>query len=471
MAQVRTRGRTRAGATTVTRPRPAAQGRPHHSIATTVDERWPVLRLQRSAGNAAVTALVHGHAVQRRTEPGWGSSVGGVTEHAPGPSSTGPGPAGTTAPATAVRPISDAQPAGVAAHLPSAEELANIPAAADAPALLAENQRLYAAREARRRAFDAERRRGGRPDPATREFTADEQARVDVLNLQLRARMKADEDETLRLAGFTQGVAAWFAEVKDYSFLGKTVTVHRLLAERLARAEAQLSGVTPPPGGWFRSTSSLRGLGQSLHGFGMAIDLDGGRNPYLVNPDARGASAVEPTARSRAIADIVDRAGLLVRGLTAAEADLQSRPVNADRDARALDSYDKLRAASDAVKRYFELDQATHRPALEAFVRALAGKDARTADEWVNTIRADRTTLREQAQAKNWTDPESGFLSLDRRLVAAMTSSAGGGLTWLGDDTIGSGRDIMHFDMRGPGPIRAIVKSASGRGPVSLGRG
>ena len=138
-----------------------------------------------------------------------------------------------------------------------------------------------------------------------------------MLDLQLGARMKSDEDETLRLAGFTQGSAAWFAEVRDYSFLGKTVTVHRLLAERLARAEAQLGAVTPPAGGWFRSTSSLRGLGQSLHGFGMAIDLDGGRNPYLVNPDARGASAVEPTGRSRAIADIVDRAGLLVRGLTA----------------------------------------------------------------------------------------------------------------------------------------------------------
>jgi hypothetical protein len=471
MATARTRGRTRAPVPIVARQRVPAQGR-HRALAG-AEERSPVLRLQRSAGNAAVTALVHGVRVQRRTEPGWGQSQGGVTEHAPGPSSTGPDAADATATATAVRPISDAQPAGVAAHLPSAEELANIPAAADAPALLAENQRLYAARAARRREFDAARRRRGGvvPDPATREFTAEEQARVDVLNLQLRARMKADEDETLRLAGFTQGSAAWFAEVKDYSFLGKTVTVHRLLAERLARAEAQLSGVTPPTGGWFRSTSSLRELGQSLHGFGMAIDLDGGRNPYLVNPDARGASDVESTARSRAIADIVDRAGLLVRGLTAAEADVQSRPVNTDRDARALDSYDKLRAASDAVKRYFELDRAAHRPALDAFVRALAGKDARTADEWVTTIGADRTTLREQAQPKNWTDPESGFLSLDRRLVAAMTSSAGGGLTWLGDDTIGSGRDIMHFDMRGPGPIRTIVKSLTGRPPVGLGRG
>ena len=467
MAQARTRAIVRAAATIeIGRRRPP--GHRHPRAAATAEN--PVLGLQRSAGNAAVTALVGGLRVQRRTEPGEGQSVGGVTEHAPGPSSTGAG-SGAAAPVGGVRPISDAQPAGVAAHLPSAEELANIPATADAPALLAEDQRLYAARAARRQQFDAERRRGGHPDPAMKEFTADEQARVNVLDLQLSARMKADEEETLRLAGFTQGSAAWFAEVKDYSFLGHTVTVHRLLAERLARAASQLSGETPPTGGWFRSTSSLRGLTTSLHGFGMAIDLDGGRNPYLVNPDARGASAVEPTRRSRAIADIVDRAGLLVRGLTAAETDLQSRPVNADRDARALDSYDKLRAASDAVKRYFELDKDAHRPALDGFVRSLAGKDTRTADEWITTIRADRTTLREQAQPKDWNDPESGFLSLDRRLVAAMTSSVGGGLTWLGDDTIGSGRDIMHFDMRGPGPIRTVVKSVTGQGPVNLGRG
>ncbi len=465
MAQERTRASARATTVEIGR---RAHRRGHPRASTTTED--PVLALQRRAGNAAVTALVRGVRVQRRTEPGDGQSVGGVTEHAPGPSSTGAGPA-AAAPAGAVRPISDAQPAGVAAHLPSAEELANIPAAADAPALLAEDQRLYAAREARRQQFDAERRRGGHPDPAMKEFTADELARVKVLDLQLSARMKSDEEETLRLAGFTQGSAAWFAEVKDYSFLGQTVTVHRLLAERLARAASQLDGTTPPTGGWIRSTSSLRGLTTSLHGFGMAIDLDAGHNPYLVNPDARGASAVEPTRRSRAIADIVDNAGLLVRALTGGETDLQSRPVNTDREARALDSYDKLRSASDAVKRYFELDKDAERPALDGFVRALAGKDTRTADEWITTIRADRTTLRAQARPKDWNDPESGFLSLDRRLVAAMTSVAGGGLTWLGDDTIGSGRDIMHFDMRGPGPIRTVVKSLTGQGPVNLGRG
>jgi len=50
----------------------------------------------------------------------------------------------------------------------------------------------------------------------------------------------------------------------------------------------------------------------------------------------------------------------------------------------------------------------------------------------------------------------------ERDVVEALTSDASGGLTWLGDNTIASGRDIMHFDMRGVGPIKKIVKSVYG---------
>jgi hypothetical protein len=100
----------------------------------------------------------------------------------------------------------------------------------------------------------------------------------------------------------------------------------------------------------------------------------------------------------------------------------------------------------------------------------LAGKDNRTAAAWVQQIKADRRTLDAQESAKSWNQPTTGFLHLDRRLVSALTSSAGGGLTWLGDDTVGSGRDIMHFDMRGLGPIRRIVKTIDGQA-ISLGNG
>lgn len=51
---------------------------------------------------------------------------------------------------------------------------------------------------------------------------------------------------------------------------------------------------------------------------------------------------------------------------------------------------------------------------------------------------------------------------MKREVVEALASDTGGGLTWLGDNTIASGRDIMHFDMRGVGPIKKIVKSHLG---------
>ena len=235
-------------------------------------------------------------------------------------------------------------------------------------------------------------------------------------------------------------------------------------------AQDALKGETPPEKGWFRNAHSLRKVGESLHSFGLAIDIDGDINPYLVNPDAPNAKYVEAAERSRPIADIINRAMLLVEAKTPTEADLQSRPENADKGARAMASYDKLQTASNALETYMKLDQADQTATLEAKIQSLAGKDSRDAKKWVAQIKADRRTLRSLASGKSWSKPETGFLHLDRRLVEALTSTNGGGLTWLGDDTIGSGRDIMHFDMRGPGPIRRIAKSLEGK-TVSLGSG
>ncbi len=44
-------------------------------------------------------------------------------------------------------------------------------------------------------------------------------------------------------------------------------------------------------------------------------------------------------------------------------------------------------------------------------------------------------------------------------MVKAMADSAGAGLSWLGDDSVSPGRDIMHIDMRGGGPIKKIWNS------------
>lgn len=403
--------------------------------------------------------------VQRRTEPGPGQSQGGVYPGTGTGTGTGTGPA----PAPTL-PFAPGQPAGVAEHLVTPTEEADMPSVADTPGLLAENKALYAAREARRKAFDAAKKKGESPDPATREFTVDELARVTELDRKLKLRPKGDEEETLKANGITTGHAAWFDEVKAYTWLGHTIICHKLLADRLAKAAAELKDETAPANGWFGGAHSLRKVGESLHSYGLAIDIDGGRNPYLLNPDSPTARFVEASATSSAIAEVIDRAMLLVENKTKAEADLQSRPANADKGARALESYDKLKTASDALKAYMELDKPEKKKNLDALITTLGSKDTRTADKWIEQIKTDRATLDAKARGKQWSSPQTGFLTLDRRLVKALTSSTGGGLTWLGDDTIGSGRDIMHFDTRGVGPIRRIVKTMEGQ-TIGLGPG
>lgn len=349
-------------------------------------------------------------------------------------------------------------------------EVAAMPSVGDTPALKAEYQQIKDALKARIAAADAAAKAGQTVDPTSRQLTAAESARLAEIDAAMELRKRGDENETLKANGITTGTAAWFAEVSSITFLNHDIVCHRLLAERLTRAEAALANETPPPAGWFGSAHSLRKVGESLHSFGLAIDIDGGRNPYLVNPAAANARFVENPARSRAISDVIGRAQLLVEGTPPAAADFHSRPANTDKDARAMASYDKLQTASNALATYLTLDKDDQRAALDARITALAGTDNRAAQQWIAQIRADRRTLSANAGPKQWSKPETGFLHLDRRLVSALTSTAGGGLTWLGDDTIGSGRDIMHFDMRGLGPIRKIVKTVEGQ-TVSLGNG
>lgn len=432
--------------TTAGGPLPLA---PSRRTASTVDL---ILDLQRAAGNAAVTL-----AIQRRTEPGVGQTQGGQLP-------THNIPAGKAA----AKPAAAAP--GVAEHLLTAAELADLPKVADTPALIAEYKQIYATLEARRAAAKQAAGRGETVDLATTQLSKDEAARIAEINRKLKARIKGDEEATLEANGIKTGHKAWFAEVTKVSFLGHDIICHRLLAERLKLAEDALKGQSPPPAGWFGHAHSLRKVGEGLHSFGLAIDIDGAINPYLVNPDAPNAKLVEGADRSRPIADIINRAMLLVEAKTAVETNFQARPAIADKDARAMASYDKLQTASNALTTYLKLDRDDQKATLDSKVVTLAGKDNRDAKKWSAQIKADRKKLQSLAPDKSWSAPESGFLHLDRRLVQALTSSTGGGLTWLGDDTIGSGRDIMHFDMRGLGPITRIVKSLEGK-TISLGSG
>jgi hypothetical protein len=175
---------------------------------------------------------------------------------------------------------------------------------------------------------------------------------------------------------------------------------------------------------------------------------------------------------------ILNRAFLLVLGRTEKEEAFGARP-EGEGLARAEASYDKLTETSGALQTYFTLTKPENAKQLEDLVTALGAKDPFKGDvkKWRAKIAKDRTDLAGRGglgEAKKWSDPTKGFLDLPKRLVQALVDPDGGGLTWLGDDTIGAGRDVMHFDTRGVGPIRTIYKAqgaSKDAGSRNLGEG
>ncbi len=396
-------------------PVPSA-GRPAAHATARVPATTPVegslLELQRTAGNAAVSGLF----VQRH---------GGID---------------------------------LTTHTVTADEQTDMPATTDAPGLLAEKNTLVAEQAALKKAAAAAAK-AKQPPPEKLDLTDDEKKRIKEIDRLLAIRQKGDEQETLTANGVTDTAAQWFAKMKSTTFLGASVVVHELLEKRLKDAEKL---VPKPWDGLVSSTSTLRPPGQSLHSFGLAIDINPGTNPQLVNPGDTHGTLYEPRKQSKAISEVIHRAILLVLSKTESEAAFWTRTTGADKKTRVGASYDLLEKSSDAVETYFTLDDAANKTKLDGLVTALAGKDKRTAAEWIAQIKLDRTQI-ETGPGKSWSQRKTGFLDMKREVVEALTSDTGGGLTWLGDNTIASGRDIMHFDMRGAGPIKKIVKSVLGQ--------
>lgn len=384
---------------------------------TTTPLEGRILELQRTAGNAAVSGLF----VQRH---------GGVD---------------------------------LSTHTVTAAEQKDMPVTTDAPGLLAEKNTLLEEQKTRKEAAAAAAK-NKQPPPEKPDLTDDEKARIKEIDRLLAIRVKGDEQETLTANGIKDTAPQWFAKMTNTKFLDSPIIVHELLEKRLKDAEKL---VPKPWDGLVSSTSTLRAPGASLHSFGLAIDINPGTNPQLVNPGDAHGTDYEPRKQSKAISEVIHRAILLVEAKTEADAAFWTRTTGADKKTRVKATYDLLEKYSDAVETYFTLDDAKNKTKLDGLITAIAGKDKRTAAEWIAQIKLDRTQI-ETGPKKNWYQRKTGFLDMKREVVEALTSDTGGGLTWLGDNTIASGRDIMHFDMRGVGPIKKIVKSVLGK-PTGLG--
>lgn len=269
---------------------PARSRRPARDWRSTPDS---LLALQRAAGNGAVAALIGEQLVVQRH--------------------------------------SGIQPE-VAAHTLTAAEKKDLPSREETSDLLEEQKSLADEKKELQKTKAAAL---SEPDKARLVAI---NARLKEIDRKLALRKKgdalSDEEETLRRNGYTAGADAWFADVSTVKFLGRNATVHRLLRARLEQVETALKALPVPADGWVQEEhSSLRVPGQSLHSFGLAIDLNPALNPFLLNPKDPNASQYEPHKQSQVISDILERAFLLVLGRAPGEESFFTRPKLADKGA------------------------------------------------------------------------------------------------------------------------------------------
>jgi hypothetical protein len=231
------------------------------------------------------------------------------------------------------------------------------------------------------------------------------------------------------------------------------------MVQSLRKVEAEL---TASQGAGYQSPFANSALRKKagMHGWGMAIDFDVEKNPYVLNEKSESQLNKELIGTYDNIAKFM---------LGKAQSDI--RNLKNGRSAFGTGSigevYDVLREESDAMKRYFSLmndgialqgfielewtekhrDQAppafaTIKVQMRNDYEVLGGKTD------IGSVRptggmGDRPFAPTSIGGKG--DPAIGFLSLGKEFVVAMTNA---GFAWGAIDISGESGDIQHFDLR-----------------------
>jgi Domain of unknown function (DUF4157) len=197
-----------------------------------------------------------------------------------------------------------------------------------------------------------------------------------------------------------------------------------------------------------------------LHGWGMAIDIDAGRNPYISREFRAGGvqekevDALVNPVYERIARRMLNRRSVIVHDVTtiAREQGLVGPKQQPDRDLE----YELLAQESDAMVAYFAGLRTAASPAKQ-MARAAMPAATTAADKDIEQIRKDFETLRGtgdrtgvpaghdfpfQGGGKE-RSPHRGFLSIRREIVNAMRAQ---GLRWGALDFSGARGDVMHFD-------------------------
>jgi hypothetical protein len=243
-------------------------------------------------------------------------------------------------------------------------------------------------------------------------------------------------------------------------FFGQTVEhLHPDLIDALQKVEASLKAsqgedYTPP-----RIDSGFREH-KGMHGWGMAVDFDVVKNPYVLNESGEAAldEQLKPT---------YDHVAQFMLGQPQSALRKLKQGRKAFGSGSIGDVYDALRKESDAMTRYFTLkdDDAALASFLASEWPALhpdqAAPDAATVKKQMVTdyeILGGQTSKGVKLPTGDSSDrpfaptssggqgdPRTGFLNLPKEFVQTMSDA---GLAWGAIDIAGEPGDVQHFDLR-----------------------
>jgi murein DD-endopeptidase MepM/ murein hydrolase activator NlpD len=267
-------------------------------------------------------------------------------------------------------------------------------------------------------------------------------------------------ENTLRNAGTDS--RRWDAGYQHRQFLGVSIQhgLHQELADRLSLAEADLQTQFPSMNetqiaqqiqlntisGRRQVVNAAGGDKLSFHSFGLAIDINYSRNPFI------GRSAIV----SGAIGSSDDVINRIYQFMTSGEFH-----ISVQQEGSVQEIYHRYAFASQAFTNYFAMRGNTD--AIRTFLAERGEIIGASVGELMNPwqeedeARVQQIAVQIEADAQNpylladmqmtGSGPrplELGFMDLSEQIVMALTGPAG--LFWGGE--YGSGKDLMHFDWR-----------------------
>lgn len=301
------------------------------------------------------------------------------------------------------------------------------------------------------------------------------------------ARARAFRDSIAQeMGGATGGpykdFEAFKKTLKSTTFLGHSITngVRQEFADKLKVAEGKINDEFAKAKKPIPPKYGIDGIGGfreevSQHGWGLAIDLDAGKNPYVMHQAGNAAvdrevGPVYTNIATLMLNDPIDGHQSIIPVLITQGKNLPSTS-NATRAERLGQYWDRLTRESEAMKRYFALmKDAT---ALQAFLdgdwktihpkevppdsakllkqmwqdyAALGGAIPKGGPPGVAGFKIPTVRNRPfHPINRDQKDPGEGFLTIPREVVVGLGQAVG---RWGPMDFGGESGDVMHFDDR-----------------------